>query len=141
MTDDKMEGGCLCGAVRYAIEGAPIAAGHCSCTDCRRASGAGHITAVLYAPAQVTVSGETSVYVKTADSGATVSRYFCPGCGSRLFSESTGMAGLRSVMAGTLDDPAAVVPQLAVFARNSVPWDAIDPALPAFPEMPPPREG
>ncbi|WP_456237657.1 GFA family protein, partial [Geminicoccus flavidas] len=37
----RMEGGCLCGAVRYAIElEEDDLADYCHCRECRRASGA-----------------------------------------------------------------------------------------------------
>ena len=35
-----LEGGCLCGAVRYRISGSPLSSVNCHCESCRRASGA-----------------------------------------------------------------------------------------------------
>ena len=35
-----IEGGCLCGAIRYRIEDGEHPAANCHCTLCRRASGA-----------------------------------------------------------------------------------------------------
>ena len=35
-----VEGGCLCGAVRYRVEGPPLHAGYCHCRMCQRAAGA-----------------------------------------------------------------------------------------------------
>ena len=40
MTENAIEGGCLCGAIRYRSELAPIASVLCHCSSCRRASGA-----------------------------------------------------------------------------------------------------
>ena len=34
------EGGCLCGTVRYRVEGEPLASGICHCHTCRRAASA-----------------------------------------------------------------------------------------------------
>lgn len=41
-----LTGGCLCGAVRYQVEGEPLYAGFCYCVDCRKASGAGVVRRV-----------------------------------------------------------------------------------------------
>ena len=32
-------GSCLCGAVRYTVQGEPVHVGRCHCTDCRKESG------------------------------------------------------------------------------------------------------
>ena len=37
---DAHTGGCLCGAIRYRITGAPVEALYCHCRMCRRAHGA-----------------------------------------------------------------------------------------------------
>ena len=39
-----MEGGCLCGAIRYRISGAPHRTTNCHCLHCRRSSGAPFLT-------------------------------------------------------------------------------------------------
>jgi hypothetical protein len=35
-----IEGGCVCGGVRYRLEAAPTQVNDCHCLDCRRSSGA-----------------------------------------------------------------------------------------------------
>jgi Glutathione-dependent formaldehyde-activating enzyme len=40
MSQLNVEGGCLCGAVRYSIQGEPLVSGTCQCRSCRKASGA-----------------------------------------------------------------------------------------------------
>ena len=37
-------GGCLCGNLRYRLSAAPLAAMHCHCDNCRKASGAAMLT-------------------------------------------------------------------------------------------------
>ena len=34
------EGGCLCGALRYRLDAAPLDIGYCHCSMCRRSTGA-----------------------------------------------------------------------------------------------------
>jgi hypothetical protein len=39
-----IEGGCLCGRVRYSAEAEPTFAGVCHCTDCQKFSGSAFAT-------------------------------------------------------------------------------------------------
>src|SRR5687767_12371984 len=43
-----IQGGCLCGAVRYEAAGQPYNITHCHCTDCRRSSGAAFVTPLTF---------------------------------------------------------------------------------------------
>ncbi len=138
-TDDgKYSGGCLCGAVRYEIGSDPLFSGHCHCRDCQKASGAGHITAVMFPEDSVSIDGRIAEYAPKADSGSTVTRCFCPICGSSLFARNSNMQGMLVFSAGLLDDPNRVEPRIAVYAKHRNSWDFMDSALPSFPEMPPP---
>jgi hypothetical protein len=131
-----LRGGCLCGAVRYEIDGEPVVVAHCHCANCQRVSGAGHTTGAMFAAAAVRVQGETREFQLESESGSVVTRTFCPGCGSPLFGRNTRMEGFVTVSVGTLDDPDRVTPQVAVFARSRRHWDLMDQALPTFPTQP-----
>lgn len=132
-----LSGGCLCGAVRYEIEGEPMMTGHCHCLDCQKASGAGHATHAFYADTAVRISGRLSEYSGVADSGAQVTRSFCPTCGSWLFARSSGMPGGMTICVGTLDEPDKASMQMRVYDKRRRSWDVVDPELPAFEAMPP----
>ena len=41
-------GGCMCGAIRFKSEGAPLAVAHCHCEDCRSHTGAPVVTYVVF---------------------------------------------------------------------------------------------
>lgn len=132
-------GGCLCGAVRFAVKGRPIRMALCHCTDCQRASGGGHMPNAIFNAADVTVSGETSSYASVADSGNTLTRHFCPTCGGRLFLYSAARPGLIVMAAGAFDDSAWFRPQVVLYTRSKRAWDLSDPAVPHFEGMPPPK--
>jgi hypothetical protein len=129
-------GGCLCGAVTYESTNDPMLAGHCHCTDCRRSSGTGHGTNIVVPEDGFTVTGEVTFYDRPADSGNIVSRGFCPNCGSALYSKNDGVPGVVFPRASSLDDPGVAKPAIVVYASRAVAWDPVDPALPAFDEMP-----
>ncbi len=89
-------GSCLCGAVRFRVDGPmrPVIA--CHCAQCRKTSG--HFVAATSAPRdRVSIDGDVRWYV----SSETARRGFCPICGSSLFWDGAG-ANL-SIHAGTLE--------------------------------------
>ncbi len=133
----KMKGGCLCGKIRYEATGDPVLAGHCCCSDCRKATGAGHSTIAGFPSHDVDITGETSSYSNVGSSGGTVTRHFCGTCGSRLFSIVDAGAGLTIIQCGSLDDPSAITPQMVFYHKDNQAWDFLDPDLPKFDTVPP----
>ena len=63
-----IEGGCLCGAVRYSCA-EESGGGHCHCDDCRKTSGTGHGSHMIVPEAAFTLSGDVRFFDKAADSG------------------------------------------------------------------------
>ena len=131
----KIEGGCLCGAVRYHSDADPVMVAVCHCRNCQKQGGSAFSVIAAVPAAGLIVSGETKTYLDHGDSGNAVKRIFCPACGSPLISdvESPGTAGLRFIKAGTLDDPSWLQPTLHVWCKSKQPWVPIDPAVPQVP--------
>jgi hypothetical protein len=50
---------------------------------------------------------------------------------------SSGMPDMRTITAGSLDDPDLFKPQFVVYTSRGHAWDLVDPDLPSFPAMPP----
>lgn len=125
-----LTGGCACGALRYSITAEPGFAFHCQCRQCQRASGTGHASLFVVPKATVAVEGEVKFFAQTADDGATISRGFCPNCGSPVLGKSTGYPDILIVTAASLDEPALFEPQKVVFSASKQRWDYVDPALP-----------
>ena len=96
----KITGSCQCGAVRYEVDADPMFVVHCQCNDCKKSSGAGHITAAAFPADAVRLTGATKAYSSPTDSGATATREFCPDCGGRISFRSTGMPGMLAVVSG-----------------------------------------
>jgi hypothetical protein len=133
-----LTGGCACGAIRYCCTAAPLLALKCHCRDCQRASGTA-FAAILRVPAAAftVTQGAPQFYTVRGDSGHSVSRGFCPECGSPLFSRLSGFSDVIGVRVGSLDDPSQYHPALDIFVASAQPWDCPDPALPQFPSYPP----
>ena len=135
----SIEGGCLCGAVRYRCE-EEVGGGHCHCVDCRKTSGTGHGSHMIVPEAGFSVSGELKFYDRPADSGNMISRGFCPTCGSPVFSRNSAMQGMVFVRASSLDDPNHFRPMMVVYTDRAAIWDKMDQDLPSFAAMPPPDQ-
>jgi hypothetical protein len=95
----SVAGGCLCGAVRYRIDGPLRDVVACHCGQCRRTSGH-HVAATSAAWRDVAITGEPRWFASSPEAR----RGFCPACGSNLFWERPG-SGRLSIFAGTLDTP------------------------------------
>lgn len=134
-----IEGGCLCENVRYACT-EEVGGGHCHCIDCRKTSGTGHGSHMMVPEGGFTLSGAVKSYEKPADSGNMVTRWFCPDCGSAIYSTNSGVPGMVFVRASSLDDPEVFRPQLIVYTDRAASWDSMDPNLPGFATMPAPEE-
>ena len=119
----QFTGGCLCGAVRYEINGDPVRVAHCHCDDCRRATGSSFATNAFFKEDDLVVlQGTTKTYSHTADSGNAMNKEFCPECGSQLFGFGSGNQGIRTVKVGTIDDASAIQPQIEVFVSKALPF-------------------
>ncbi|HEY0960426.1 MAG TPA: GFA family protein [Novosphingobium sp.] len=130
-------GGCLCGQVRYTIEAEPSAARMCWCRDCQRIASGSATVNVLFPEDAVSITGDLGTFRMVADSGNTVERGFCTGCGAQIYSRTIEPAGLpMRIRAGTLDDPELKAPETVIWTSSAPSWAIFDPALPQFPKAP-----
>ena len=49
-----------------------------------------------------------------------------------MWSEYGGRSALRFVRVGTLDDPAALAPDVHIYVRSKLPWVSLPESIPAF---------
>ncbi len=117
---------CGCGSVSVSVSGRVYAMLLCSCEDCQKATGTGH-AAVAFANANnVTVDGPVKAFARTANSGATFTRHFCPECGTPLFGKSSRAPRFTMLPVGLFGkDTDWFVPSQMIFARSHREWDAI----------------
>ena len=134
----KAEGGCLCGATRYLVEGEPLLAGACHCRDCQYVSGGGPAHVFVFpATAVVITKGAPQAFAVLSDAGRKVSRFFCGDCGTHLFRRGSARPEITIVTAGSLDEPAVYRPRTHTWTRSAPDWHTIDPRLPRFSCEPP----
>jgi len=138
MSDNNFATGrCLCGKVTYKISSPPVNMGQCHCDDCRRSSGTGHISNAFFKKEHVIIEGKTKSYHSKTDSGSTITRIFCPECGSPLFGTLSSNEKIIGVSAGTMNNSDWFKPAFIVFNKKRPCWDFMDKNVPTFEEMPP----
>jgi len=130
--ETKMTGGCMCGAVRYEVSGAPFLVSHCHCLSCRKHNGGPVVTLAGYQTSQVSFGGDER---KIYESSAGVGRAFCGKCGTPLTWEGDAGGELGQIVEfhlSTFDDPEALVPTGHAFYDERISWFDIADDLPRF---------
>jgi len=119
----QVEGGCHCGAIRFAAQVDPERVTLCHCTDCQQLSG-GPYRATVPAPAATfrLTAGDPRSYIKTADSGARRRHAFCGDCGTPIYATSVEAPQSYSLRIGTLDQRRALTPRRQIWRRSALPW-------------------
>jgi hypothetical protein len=126
----QITGGCLCKAVRYTVDAAPIITRVCWCRLCQYLGAGSGTVNVGFPTAAMKIEGELRDFPSIADSGNRMHRRFCPTCGTQMFSEAEVRPHLIFVRAGTLDDPEWVKPVMTIWTAEAPTWACLDPALP-----------
>jgi hypothetical protein len=89
----------------------------------------------------VRFTGPSVEFRSPAARGGEATRNRCPVCGSLVFGGELGGSESFTIYAGSLDDPTAFHPQIAIFNRGRPDWAVPPPGLTVFETMPPTRPG
>jgi len=129
-----IQGSCLCGQIRYEIQGEPGEADYCHCSFCRKAHGSAF-------GSYLSIKPETFRWLAGEDkfgryqSSSHSARIFCPNCGSPLVAEIGGE--YLGVTLGTVDGDPGVHPSSHMFVKSKAPWHRITDDLTQYEEYPP----
>jgi hypothetical protein len=87
----------------------------------------------LIETAHVEITGRAPArFEQPTDSGRPHGIYRCATCGTAVWSEYGGLAVLRFVRVGTLDDPHALAPDVHIYTRSKQPWLQLPAGVPSF---------
>jgi hypothetical protein len=130
---DTLEGGCACGAVRYRLASPPMFVHCCHCRDCQRQTGSAFVlNALIEADRVELLAGSVEGGAVPTDSGRPHTIHRCPSCKVAVWSNYGGVDKLRFVRVGTLDDAAALTPDVHIYTRSKLPWIKLPDGVPAF---------
>lgn len=132
----SVEGGCLCGAVRFELTAPPLAAGYCHCSRCQRRTGTAASPGVAVDPAGFRFSsGADQVRGWQPPDG--MEKCFCGVCGAHLFSRAPDGSRMSIRMSAFDTDP-GIRPSYRQFVAYAASWEPIpDDGLPRFDEARP----
>ena len=134
----KITGGCLCGAIRYEIDGEPFRIANCHCDDCRKATGSAYATNLFFKEQQIKIlQGTPKKFEHLADSHNTMIKEFCSDCGSQVFGSGANRPGVKNIKVGSIDDARFVKPQVNLYTAHALSCSYIDDEIDNFQGMPP----
>jgi len=120
----KIDGGCHCGYITYEAEVDPERVSICHCSDCQMLTGTVFRTSIRATDGTFKIlSGEPTVYVKTAESGSKRAQAFCPRCGSPIYA-APAEEGPKTynIRLGTARQRDQLVPKVQLWCRSAQPW-------------------
>jgi len=127
------EGGCMCGAIRYAVQGQPRYAVMCHCDSCRRAAGSPVVAWASFSLERFTIlRGEPSKF----QSSPSVTRTFCASCGTSLTASRADRPDDIGITICSLDHPEVFPPDHHSFMGDKISWMRLDDGLPAYRRYP-----
>ena len=119
-----LQGGCLCGAVRFELTAPFLLAGYCHCTHCQRRTGTG-----ASANGRVPQEGfrllAGAEQLRSFKPPTGVPKLFCATCGSALFSGDPFSDRQVAVRLGALDGDPGIRPQFRQFVDSAAPWEPL----------------
>jgi hypothetical protein len=125
---EKVDGSCLCGAVKFTAKLPSKWCAHCHCSMCRKAHGAGYVSWAGFEQDQVSFGSDVD-QLAWHDSSPGAQRGFCRQCGSSMFFRSERWAGELHIALGCIDGELDRAPQANVFFDQHVDWMPIDNSL------------
>ena len=128
------EGGCVCGAIRYRVDGAPTNTMICHCQTCRRVAAAPVVAWVTFPTARFDLlKGHPASF----HSSEPVRRTFCPACGTALTYQHSDSGDFVDITTCSLDNPELFPPTHHSWLSHDLAWVRFGDGLPTFREWRP----
>jgi len=127
---ELIEGGCLCGGIRYRVTGEPLARSLCHCRSCRLGAGAPSVAwVVLHSKDLVFVTGTPARF----QSSPGVLRDFCAGYGTSLTYQRENEPETIDVTTASLDRAEDFAPEREIWTAEKLAWEALNESLIQYP--------
>ncbi|MFY1825679.1 GFA family protein [Myxococcus fulvus] len=126
-------GSCLCGAIRFTVEGELRAPDACHCTKCRKHSGHYFVSTDVPRSAVTIEGGDKVSWFQSSEKAR---RGFCSVCGSSLFWDPLQRDWIGIAM-GAFDTPTQTRVALHIYLANKGDYYDLEEGTPRFDTIPP----
>lgn len=120
-----LNGGCLCGHLRYEVNAEPLSVYVCHCTECQRQSGSAFGMSAIVPRSAFSITGKPQRWSRTTERGNVLDGDSCPVCGTRIVHYPRVNEAVAILKPGTLDDTRWLVPVGHIWTRSAQPWVSI----------------
>jgi len=127
-------GACLCGTVRFEVQGEFDSFYLCHCRHCQKDTGSAHGANLFSHSARLVWQSGADAVTSFTLPGTRHNKSFCKLCGSAL--PNTQVEGLLVVPAGCLDTEVTMVPTAHIFSSGKAAWDEGLEDVPQFEGLP-----
>lgn len=131
---EELEGGCLCGAVRFRTTQAPMRTLACHCTFCQKVTGSSYFAESMFPMDAVRFNnGKMTSYEHLSDgSNKKVFVHFCSKCGTTVSLTFERWPEIRGIARGCYDDPNAVAVSSHIWTRSAQSGTALPEGVDCF---------
>ncbi len=126
-----IEGGCLCGGIRYCYEGEIEEISICHCTQCRKAQGSAFAAVSPVAGERLRILAGAEL-IREYRSSPDKLRAFCGNCGSPIYSARDDLPGVKRLRLGTVDTPFTCANAFHIHTDSKASWWDCDDGLPSY---------
>lgn len=116
---------CRCGSLKAECTGEPLRMSVCHCLECKRRTGSVFSAQARFFVENVKVIGESSTFVRIADSERTLTYRFCPGCGSTVAYQIDALPGVVAIPLGAFGAEVLSIPAYSIYERSKCTWVSI----------------
>jgi hypothetical protein len=113
---------CCCGQLQVYVTGEPLRISICHCLECQRRTGSVFGAQARFRRAGTTITGRSTSYERTADSGNRITFHFCPTCGSTVYYLPDAEPDSIAIPVGAFADPGFPPPRVSVYEARRHRW-------------------
>jgi hypothetical protein len=131
--EQPLTGSCMCGAVRFQVNGPFTTAGYCHCSRCQhRTGGLWALSGMVDAGAIEVLAGADMIRTYRPPEG--FSKSFCGTCGGHVWAGDPGAGGIVAIRLGAVNGDPGIRPSWHQWVASAPGWDVLpDDGLPRYP--------